>query len=112
AQWTSLPYSSRGCSSLSPSLFTSSFHRSRSDWPPVLEALHLATGRAAYRILFEFWLKIFGIAFGLGVVSGIVMAFEFGTNWSELSRVSGPIQGPLLAYETFTAFYLEASFLG
>jgi cytochrome d ubiquinol oxidase subunit I len=81
-------------------------------WLTVLEALHLATGRLAYRILFEFWLKIFGIAFGLGVVSGIVMAFEFGTNWSELSRVSGPIQGPLLTYETFTAFALEASFFG
>jgi cytochrome bd ubiquinol oxidase subunit I len=64
-------------------------------WLTALEALHLATRRPAYRILFEFWLKIFGIAFGLGVVSGIVMAFEFGTNWSELSRVSGPIQGPL-----------------
>jgi cytochrome bd ubiquinol oxidase subunit I len=81
-------------------------------WLTVLEALHLATGRLAYRILFEFWLRIFGIAFGLGVVSGIVMAFEFGTNWSELSRVSGPIQGPLLTYETFTAFALEASFFG
>jgi cytochrome bd ubiquinol oxidase subunit I len=81
-------------------------------WLTALEALHLATGRLAYRILFEFWLKIFGIAFGLGVVSGIVMAFEFGTNWSELSRVSGPIQGPLLTYETFTAFALEASFFG
>src|SRR4029077_19557582 len=55
---------------------------------------------------------IFGVVFGLGVVSGIVMAFQFGTNWSELSRISGPIQGPLLSYETFTAFYLEASFLG
>jgi cytochrome d ubiquinol oxidase subunit I len=81
-------------------------------WLTVLEALHLATGRSAYRTVFEFWLKIFGIAFGLGVVSGIVMAFEFGTNWSELSRLSGPIQGPLLTYETFTAFALEASFFG
>jgi len=81
-------------------------------WLTVLEALHLATGRPAYRLVFEFWLKIFGIAFGLGVVSGIVMAFEFGTNWSELSRISGPIQGPLLTYETFTAFALEASFFG
>ena len=52
------------------------------------------------------------MAFGLGVVSGIVMAFEFGTNWSELSRMSGPIQGPLLSYEAFTAFALEASFFG
>src|SRR6202030_1472483 len=81
-------------------------------WLTVLEALRLATGRPAYRLVFEFWLKIFGIAFGLGVVSGIVMAFQFGTNWSELSRMSGPIQGPLLTYETFTAFFLEASFFG
>jgi len=81
-------------------------------WLSVLEALRLATGRQVYRSLFEFWLKIFGVVFGLGVVSGIVMAFQFGTNWSELSRISGPIQGPLLSYETFTAFYLEASFLG
>jgi cytochrome bd ubiquinol oxidase subunit I len=81
-------------------------------WLTVLEALHLATRRPAYRVVFEFWLKIFGIAFGLGVVSGIVMAFQLGTNWSEFSRASGPIQGPLLAYETFTAFALEASFFG
>jgi cytochrome d ubiquinol oxidase subunit I len=81
-------------------------------WLTVLEALHVTTGRAAYRVLFEFWLKIFGVAFGLGVVSGVVMAFQFGTNWSELSRMSGPIQGPLLSYETFTAFALEASFFG
>jgi cytochrome d ubiquinol oxidase subunit I len=81
-------------------------------WLTVLESLHLATGRLTYRLLFEFWLKIFGVAFGFGVVSGIVMAFEFGTNWSELSRMSGPIQGPLLTYETFTAFALEATFFG
>jgi len=81
-------------------------------WLTVLEALYLRTGRPAYRVVFEFWLKIFGVAFGLGVVSGIVMAFQFGTNWSELSRMSGPIQGPLLLYETFTAFALEASFFG
>jgi cytochrome d ubiquinol oxidase subunit I len=81
-------------------------------WLTVLEAMHLWTGRPAYRRVFEFWLKIFCVAFGLGVVSGIVMAFELGTNWSELSRASGPIQGPLLTYETFTAFFLEASFFG
>jgi cytochrome bd ubiquinol oxidase subunit I len=81
-------------------------------WLTVLEALHLWTGRPAYRLVFEFWLKIFGVAFGLGVVSGIVMAFQFGTNWSVLARMSGPIQGPLLSYETFTAFFLEASFFG
>jgi cytochrome d ubiquinol oxidase subunit I len=54
------------------------------------------------RVIFEFWLKIFGVAFGLGVVSGIVMAFQFGTNWSALSKMTGPIQGPLLMYETST----------
>src|SRR5258708_38700282 len=81
-------------------------------WLTVVEALHLSTGRPTYRLVFEFWLKIFGVAFGLGVVSGIVMAFQFGTNWCVLSRMSGPIQGPLLSYETFTAFALEASFFG
>src|ERR1700732_2594834 len=81
-------------------------------WLTVLEALHLGTARPAYRLVFEFWLKIFGVAFGLGVVSGIVMAFQIGSNWSDLSRMSGPIQGPLLVYETFTAFMLEATFFG
>jgi cytochrome d ubiquinol oxidase subunit I len=81
-------------------------------WLTVLEALYQGTGRPVFRRVFEFWLKIFGIAFGLGVVSGIVLAFQFGTNWSVLSRMSGPIQGPLLTYETFTAFALEASFFG
>src|ERR1700675_1981817 len=81
-------------------------------WLTFLEALHLRTGRPVYRVIFEFWLKIFGVAFGLGVVSGIVMAFQFGTNWSVLSKMSGPIQGPLLMYETFTAFTLEATFFG
>ena len=81
-------------------------------WLTVLEALYLRTGRPAYRVVFEFWLKIFGVAFGLGVVSGIVMAFQFGTNWEVLARMSGPIQGVLLSYETFTAFFLEASFFG
>ena len=78
-------------------------------WLTILEALHLKTGRPAYGVLFEFWLKIFGMAFGLGVVSGVVMAFQFGTNWNVLSKMSGPIQGPLLSYEAFTAFALEAS---
>src|SRR6201998_4466796 len=81
-------------------------------WLTLLETLYLKTGRPAYRAVFEYWLKIFGVAFGLGVVAGIVMAFEFGSNWSELSRMSGPIQGPLLTYETFTAFALEATFFG
>jgi len=81
-------------------------------WLSVLEGLFLATGRPVYRRLFTFWLGIFAVAFGLGVVSGIVMAFQFGTNWSELSRRTGAIQGPLLGYESFTAFALEASFFG
>src|ERR1700675_631907 len=81
-------------------------------WLTVLEALGLATGRPAYRVIFEFWLKIFGIAFGLGVVSGIVMAFQFGTNWSVLSKMSGPIQGRLLINETFWAFMFEPIFFG
>ncbi len=63
-------------------------------------------------MLFDFWLKIFGVAFTLGVVSGIVMAFQIGTNWSAWSRMTGPIQGPLLMYESFTAFALEAGFFG
>jgi cytochrome bd ubiquinol oxidase subunit I len=81
-------------------------------WLTVLEACHLVTGKPVYCRLFEFWLKIFGVTFGLGVVSGIVLAFEFGMNWSRLSQVTGPIQGPLLTYESFTAFALEASFFG
>src|ERR1700744_607575 len=81
-------------------------------WLTVLEICRLVTGKPVYRRLFEFWLKIFGVTFGLGVVSGIVLAFEFGMNWSRLSEVTGPIQGPLLTYESFTAFALEASFFG
>lgn len=81
-------------------------------WLATLEGLHLATRRAIYRQLFDFWLKVFAVTFGMGVVSGIVMAFQFGTNWSELATRTGPIQGPLLAYESFTAFLLEATFFG
>src|SRR5215471_12626926 len=73
-------------------------------WLTVLEALRLKTGRPAYRVVFDFWLKIFGVAFGLGVVSGIVMGFQFGTNWDVFARMAGSIQGVLLSYETFTAF--------
>src|SRR6202041_908516 len=81
-------------------------------WLAVLEGLSLKTKKPVYRRVFEFWLKIFGVTFGLGVVSGIVLAFEFGMNWSRLSEITGPIQGPLLTYESFTAFALEASFFG
>jgi cytochrome d ubiquinol oxidase subunit I len=81
-------------------------------WLSLLEGLRFVTGRPVYRVIFDFWLKIFGLAFGLGTVSGIVMAFQFGTNWSIHAKMAGPIQGPLLMYETFTAFMLEATFLG
>ena len=81
-------------------------------WLATLEGLSLATRKAVYRRLFDFWLKVFAIAFGMGVVSGIVMAFQFGTNWSVLSDRTGPIQGPLLGYEVYTAFLLEGTFLG
>jgi cytochrome d ubiquinol oxidase subunit I len=81
-------------------------------WLAFLEGLRLWTGRTVYRRVFDLWLKVFGVAFGMGVVSGIAMAFQFGTNWSRLSTVTGPIQGPLLAYESFTAFALEAAFFG
>ena len=78
----------------------------------VLEALWLWTGRAVYLDLFKYWLKIFALAFGMGVVSGIVMSYQFGTNWSVFSDKVGPVIGPLMAYEVLTAFFLEAGFLG
>ncbi len=65
-----------------------------------------------YLDLFQFWMKVFAVAFGMGVVSGLVMAYQFGTNWSEFSRFAGGVTGPLLAYEVLTAFFLEAGFLG
>ena len=78
----------------------------------VLEALWLRTGREVYLNLFKYWLKIFAIAFAMGVVSGIVMSYQFGTNWSVFSDRAGPVIGPLMAYEVLTAFFLEAGFLG
>jgi cytochrome d ubiquinol oxidase subunit I len=81
-------------------------------WLAFLETCSLAFKKPIYRRLFDFWLRIFAIAFGLGVVSGIVLAFQFGTNWSELARRTGSIQGPLLGYESLTAFALEATFFG
>ena len=78
----------------------------------VLEALWLWTGREVFINLFHYWLKIFAVAFGMGVVSGIVMAYQFGTNWSAFSDKTGPVIGPLMAYEVLTAFFLEAGFLG
>jgi cytochrome bd ubiquinol oxidase subunit I len=78
----------------------------------VIEGLWLKTGKAVYLTLFRYWLKIFAVAFAMGVVSGIVMSYQFGTNWSVFSDRAGPIVGPLMAYEVLTAFFLEAGFLG
>ena len=78
----------------------------------VLEGLWLWTGRSVYLDLFKYWLKIFAITFGMGVVSGLVMSYQFGTNWSVFADRAGPIIGPLMAYEVLTAFFLEAGFLG
>ena len=70
----------------------------------VLEGLWLKTGRDHYMDLFRYWIKIFALVFGVGVVSGIVMSYQFGTNWAVFSDKAGPIIGPLLAYEVLTAF--------
>ncbi|WP_407792409.1 cytochrome ubiquinol oxidase subunit I [Pigmentiphaga litoralis] len=78
----------------------------------VLEGLWLKTGKGVYANLFRYWLKIFALVFGMGVVSGIVMSYQFGTNWSVFSDKAGPVIGPLMAYEVLTAFFLEAGFLG
>jgi cytochrome bd ubiquinol oxidase subunit I len=78
----------------------------------VLEALWLATGRSVYLAVFNYWKKIFALSFGMGVVSGVVMSYQFGTNWSVFSDKAGPILGPLMGYEVMSAFFLEAGFLG
>jgi cytochrome d ubiquinol oxidase subunit I len=78
----------------------------------VLEGLWLRTGNVVYRDLFFFWSKIFAVGFGMGVVSGVVMSYEFGANWAGFSRVAGSVNGPLLSYEVLTAFFLESGFLG
>lgn len=78
----------------------------------VLEGLWLKTRNPVWRSLYQFWLKIFAVNFGMGVVSGLVMAYQFGTNWSGFSQFAGSITGPLLTYEVLTAFFPEAGFLG
>ncbi len=78
----------------------------------VLEGLWLKTGKSLYLDLYKYWLKIFAVVFAMGVVSGIVMAYQFGTNWAVFSDRAGPVIGPLMAYEVLTAFFLEAGFLG
>ena len=78
----------------------------------VVEGLWLKTGKTVYRDVYKFWVKIFAVCFGMGVVSGVVMSYQFGTNWSVFSDQVGSVIGPLLGYEVLTAFFLEASFLG
>ena len=78
----------------------------------LLEGLKLVTGRAVYGRISTFWIKIFAIAFGMGVVTGIVMPFQFGTNWSRFADATANVLSPLFAYEGLTAFFLEAAFLG
>jgi cytochrome d ubiquinol oxidase subunit I len=78
----------------------------------VLEALRLSTRREVHARVANFWIKIFAVSFGMGVVSGIVMPFQFGTNWSRFSDATSNVISPLLAYEGLTAFFLESAFLG
>lgn len=78
----------------------------------VLEAQWLRTGNEVYLGLYRFWSKLFALAFGVGVVTGLVMSYEFGTNWSRFSVVAGNVLGPLMGYEVLSAFFLEAGFLG
>ena len=78
----------------------------------VLEGMWLVTRNEVFKTLYLFWLKIFAISFGMGVVTGVVLSYEIGANWSVFAAVSAPVIGPLLAFEVLTAFFLEASFLG
>src|SRR5579871_2929605 len=78
----------------------------------VLEGFWLATGRSVFLDTFRYWLRIFAIVFAMGVVSGLVMSYQFGTNWSVYADKTGPVVGPLLGYEVLAAFFLESGFLG
>jgi cytochrome d ubiquinol oxidase subunit I len=99
--------------------FTVSFHIvfpaftiGLASWLAVLEWRWLRTGNPVYADIYRMWSKIFAVTFGMGVVSGVVMAFQFGTNWSVFSDKGGNVVGPLLAFEVLSAFFLEATFLG
>ncbi len=99
--------------------FTVSFHIlfpaftiGLASWLAVLEWRWLSTGKTVYAEVYRMWVKIFAVTFGMGVVSGVVLSFQFGTNWSVFADKGGNILGPLLGYEVLTAFFLEASFLG
>jgi cytochrome d ubiquinol oxidase subunit I len=99
--------------------FTISFHIifpsftiGLASWLAVVEWRWLKTGNKVYEEIYRMWVKIFAVTFGMGVVSGVVMSYQFGTNWSVFSDKTGNVLGPLLGYEVLTAFFLEASFLG
>lgn len=99
--------------------FTISFHIifpaftiGLASWLAVVEGLWLKTGNKVYREIYQMWIKIFAIAFGMGVVSGVVLSYQIGTNWAGFADKTGNVLGPLLGYEVLTAFFLEASFLG
>ena len=99
--------------------FTISFHIlfpaftiGLASWLAVVEWRYLKTGKDVYQEIYRMWVKIFAVTFGMGVVSGLVLSYQFGTNWSGFSDKAGNILGPLLGYEVLTAFFLEASFLG
>ncbi len=99
--------------------FTISFHIifptftiGLASWLAVLEGLWLKTHQIIYKEIYQLWVKIFAVTFGMGVVSGIVLSYQFGTNWSGFADKLGNVLGPLLAFEVLTAFFLEASFLG
>ena len=99
--------------------FTISFHIlfpaftiGLASWLAVLEWRWLSTDNPVYADIYRMWVKIFAVSFGMGVVSGVVMSFQFGTNWSVFADKGGNVLGPLLGYEVLTAFFLEASFLG
>lgn len=99
--------------------FTISFHIifpsftiGLASWLAVLEGLYLKTNKSIYKEIYQFWVKIFAVSFAMGVVSGLVMSYQFGTNWSSFSDKVGNVIGPLLGFEVLTAFFLESSFLG
>lgn len=99
--------------------FTVSFHIifpsftiGLASWLAIVEGLWLKTGNNIYQEIYKFWIKIFAVTFGMGVVTGVVMSYQFGTNWSGFSDKTGNVLGPLLGFEVLTAFFLESSFLG
>ena len=99
--------------------FTVSFHIlfpaftiGLASWLAVVEWRWLKTGDEIYKDVYKMWVKIFAVTFGMGVVSGIVLSYQFGTNWSVFADKVGNVLGPLLGFEVLTAFFLEASFLG